>query len=87
MIADALWHRIKAALLVAGMEDALARQFDEYVEPGFLRGPAEHLWKHLARSALEAESAEKTLASYLDANFGFCGYVALAHPLRELQLG
>ena len=86
MIADALWHQRKPALLVAGMEDALARQFDESVEPGFLCGPAEHLWKHLARSALEAEFAEKNLASYLGARFGFCGYVALAHPLRELQL-
>ena len=86
MIADALWRRRKAALLLAGMEGALAHQFYESVEPGFLCGPAEHLWKHLARSALEAEFAEKTLASYLDANFGFCGYVALAHPVRELQL-
>ena len=87
MIADALWRRTEAAVLRTGMEDALARQFDKSVEPGFLCSPAEHLCKYLAKCVLQAEYAKMDLVLYLDiCKFGICGYAYLAYPLRELHL-
>ena len=74
-------------MLLAGMEDALARQFDQSVEPGFLRSPAEHLCKYLAKCALQAEYAKMDLALYLDVHkFGVCGYAYWPIPSGSLTL-